>query len=105
MGRLKLHIKPMMSFDAWVLEHPSIYLGLALTFLGLYILYQTKTNTLSLATIATGIAISVSVPCRRTYMCLGGFAYPHQYLITFLIGIAFILIGIAGFVKTREKEP
>ena len=65
---------------------------------------MTKTNVLSLGTIATGIAISV---LGSTYVYNIEKLYWCGYTITpstFLIGIAFILIGIAGLIKTRKKE-
>ena len=69
---------------------------------------MTKTNILSLATIATGIAISVLgsiyvYNIERTYWGTWG-SMVTQTSITLLVGIVFILIGIAGLVKTRKKE-
>ena len=68
---------------------------------------MTKTNILSLATIATGIAITI----LTTYYPRGPYNIERQYwfgyhktLIRLLVGIAFVLIGIAGLVKTRKKN-
>jgi hypothetical protein len=85
---LRTHPWPMMTFTAWLLEHPTTYLGLGMTFLGLFILHREKRDT------PTWLGLSMAV----VITFLTAPAMP-----VLIMGAAVILIGFADLLNTRRQ--